>query len=295
MNSWFYCLCLFVGIAVNLSPNAVAAEPTPARQLILAPRVLVIAHRGNSSVAPENTLPAFQSALDAKADLVELDYFHSADGVPVVIHDQILDRTTNAEDILGQSKLLVGGLPLADLRKLDVGGWFDDKFAGTKMPTLVEALNLIQTSSVTLIERKAGDAAALVRLLEEKQLTDQVVVQAFDWNFVAECRRLSPRLALGTLSGKPASAEQIKAAAETGADIVVWDHQKIGQREIAQIHQLGKKAWAYTIDDPQRARQLIAVGLDGIITNRPAVMVALREGVRSRESGVSKTNLTPDP
>jgi len=295
MNSWFYCLCLFIGIAVNLSPNAVAAEPTPARQLILAPRVLVIAHRGNSSVAPENTLPAFQSALDAKADLVELDYFHSADGVPVVIHDQILDRTTNAEDILGQSKLLVGGLPLADLRKLDVGGWFDDKFAGTKMPTLVEALNLIQTSSVTLIERKAGDAAALVRLLEEKQLTDQVVVQAFDWNFVAECRRLSPRLALGTLSGKPASAEQIKAAAETGADIVVWDHQKIGQREIAQIHQLGKKAWAYTIDDPQRARQLIAVGLDGIITNRPAVMVALREGVRSRESGVSKTNLTPDP
>ncbi|MBW8883372.1 MAG: hypothetical protein JF612_01060 [Planctomycetia bacterium] len=165
MNSWFYCLCLFVGIAVNLSPNAVAAEPTPARQLILAPRVLVIAHRGNSSVAPENTLPAFQSALDAKADLVELDYFHSADGVPVVIHDQILDRTTNAEDILGQSKLLVGGLPLADLRKLDVGGWFDDKFAGTKMPTLVEVLNLIQTSSVTLIERKAGDAAALVRLL----------------------------------------------------------------------------------------------------------------------------------
>ncbi|MBW8883371.1 MAG: glycerophosphodiester phosphodiesterase [Planctomycetia bacterium] len=120
-------------------------------------------------------------------------------------------------------------------------------------------------------------------------------MQAFDWNFVAECRRLSPRLALGTLSGKPASAEQIKAAAETGADIVVWDHQKIGQREIAQIHQLGKKAWAYTIDDPQRARQLIAVGLDGIITNRPAVMVALREGVRSRESGVSKTNLTPDP
>ena len=89
---------------------------TPARKLIASPRVLVIAHRGNSSVAPENTLPAFQSALDANADLVELDYFHSADGVPVVIHDRILNRTTNAEAVLGQSSPLVGDLPLADLR-----------------------------------------------------------------------------------------------------------------------------------------------------------------------------------
>jgi glycerophosphoryl diester phosphodiesterase len=256
-------------------PVLFADEPTPAQKLITAPRLLVIAHRGNSSQAPENTLPAFQSALDAKADLVELDYYHSADGVPVVIHDKILDRTTNAEDVLGQAKLLVDALPLADLRKLDVGVWFEDKFTGTKMPTLTEALDLIQTSSVTLIERKAGDPAALIRLLEEKGLTDRVVVQAFDWEFVAECRRRSPRLALGTLSGKPANPEQIKAAADTGADIIVWDHQKIGRREIAQIHELGKKAWAYTIDDPNRAKQLIAAGLDGIITNKPAEMITL--------------------
>ncbi len=262
-----------------------ADDLTPAQALIASPRVLVIAHRGNSSVAPENTLPAFQSALDAKADLVELDYYHSADGVPVVIHDKILDRTTNAEEILGQAKLLVDALPLADLRKLDVGSWFDDKFAGTKMPTLVESLNLIQTSSVTLIERKAGDAETLIRLLQEKGLIDRVVVQAFDWKFVAECRRLSPRLALGTLSGKPANPEQIQAAAETGADVIVWDHEKISRREIAQIHQLGKKAWAYTIDDPKRATQLIAAGIDGIITNKPADMIPLRNAVRDGRSG----------
>src|SRR5581483_8332324 len=77
---------------LGLLPVLLAEEQTPARQLIASPRVLVIAHRGNSSEAPENTLPAFQSALDAKADLIELDYYHSADGVPVVIHDKILDR-----------------------------------------------------------------------------------------------------------------------------------------------------------------------------------------------------------
>jgi len=292
-NPRFFFLPLF--FVTSLFPVLFAEEPKPAQQLIASPRVLVIAHRGNSSEAPENTLPAFQSALDAKADLIELDYYHSADGVPVVIHDKILDRTTNAEDVLGQPKLLVDSLPLAELRKLDVGTWFDDKFAGAKMPTLVESLDLIQTGSVTLIERKAGDPATLVRLLEEKKLIDRVVVQAFDWNFVAECRRLSPRLALGTLSGKPANPEQIQAAAATGADIIVWDHEKIGRREIAQIHQLGKKAWAYTIDDPQRARQLIAAGLDGVITNKPAEMAQLRGTVRRQDSGVSNNKLNPEP
>src|SRR5262245_54144840 len=169
----------FVSFVVPYTASStVAAEPTPAQKLIATPRVLIAAHRGNSSVCPENTLPAFQSALDARADLVELDYFHSADGVPVVIHDEILDRTTNAEAVLGQPKLLIGDLRLADIQKLDVGLWFDAKFAKTKLPTLAESLDLIQTRSVTLIERKAGDAKTLVKLLEDKQLLDQVVVQA---------------------------------------------------------------------------------------------------------------------
>jgi hypothetical protein len=80
--SWF--LCFLLAPIVTF-----AADSTPVRSLISGSNVLVIAHRGNSSVAPENTLPAFQSALDVKADLIELDYYHAADGVPVVIHDEI--------------------------------------------------------------------------------------------------------------------------------------------------------------------------------------------------------------
>src|SRR5687768_9519219 len=99
----------FLLVAITILSKAShisAADQTPAAKLIASPGVLIIAHRGNSSVAPENTLPAFQSAMEVKADLVELDYFHSADGVPVVTHDEILDRTTNAEDVLGKAKLL---------------------------------------------------------------------------------------------------------------------------------------------------------------------------------------------
>ena len=269
-DSWFSLLSLLAAILVSLDSTTLAAEPTPARKLVLGNRLLVVAHRGNSSETPENTLPAFQSALDVKADLVELDYYHSADGALVVIHDEILDRTTNAEDVLGRAKLLVGDQSLSDLQRLDAGAWFDDKFVGTKLPTLIQALDLIQSQSVTLIERKAGDAKALVKLLDEKKLMDQVVVQSFDWDFVAACRRLSPTLTLCTLSGKPANDDQIRAAATTGADVIVWNHEKIGRPQIDLIHQLGKKAWVYTVDEAPRAKALIAGGIDGIITNKPA-------------------------
>jgi glycerophosphoryl diester phosphodiesterase len=264
--------------------NSHASEPTPAQRLIASPNVLITAHRGNSSIAPENSLPAFEAALAAKADLVELDYYHSADGVPVVIHDELLDRTTNAEQVFGKAKLAVNEQRLKDLQTLDIGAWFDDKFAGARMPTLIESLALIQPRSVTLIERKAGDAATLVKLLEEQRLLEQVVVQAFDWDFVTDCRRLAPALALGALCGKPASDEQIRAAAATGADLIVWNHEKLGPEQIDLIHQLGKKAWVYTVDDTSRARQLIAWGIDGIITNRPGTMLAVRDWMKNRTS-----------
>lgn len=273
---WF----LLFAMSVNSDNLALAAEPTPAQKLIASRGLRIIAHRGNSSVAPENTLAAFKSALDVPSDLVELDYYHSADGVPVVIHDEILDRTTNAADVFGKPKLVVGDFAHSELRKLNTGSWFDDRFAGEKMPTLLESLAVIQSRSTTLIERKAGDAETLVRLLEKENLIDRVVVQAFDWDFVAKCRQLSPRLALGTLSGKPAAEEQIRAAAATGADLIVWDHQKLGRPQIDLIHQLGKKAWVYTIDELPRARQFITAGIDGIITNKPAEIIKLRPALQ---------------
>jgi glycerophosphoryl diester phosphodiesterase len=255
---------------------AYSSDLTPAQKLIASPGLLVIAHRGNSSVAPENTLPAFQAALDVKVDLVELDYHHSADGVPIVVHDDTLDRTTNSEGVFHGQKLKVQDFRAAELQPLDAGFWFDARFAGTKLPTLTQALDLIQSKSVTLIERKAGDPQTLVRVLEEKQLLERVVVQAFDLNFVAECRKLSPRLALATLHGKPATVELIQQCAATGADVIVWDHQKIEPQQIELIHKLGKKAWIYTVDKPEAAKKFIAAGIDGIITNKPAEMLKLR-------------------
>src|SRR4029434_6282094 len=117
----------------------------------------------------------------------------------------------------------------------------------------------------------------------------QVVVQSFDWEYIAECRKLSSRLSLCTLSGKPANEDQIRAAAATGADAIVLNHEKIGRPQIDLIHQLGKKAWVYTVDEAPRAKALIAAHIDGIITNKPAEMIALRG------QGTGARNPRPQP
>jgi glycerophosphoryl diester phosphodiesterase len=273
-------LAAILQLAIGHSPFAFAADmsPTPAQKLVSAKKVLIIAHRGNSSEFPENTLPAFESAVKIGADLVELDYHHSADGVPCVLHDEMLSRTTDADDLLGIKEPLVCNYKHAELCRLDAGAWFDLKFAGTRLPTLEESLEAIQMGSVTLVERKAGDAATCVKLLEKKKLLDQLVVQSFDWEYVRQCRQLAPNLVLAALGGKPLNDKRLEMAAATGAQVIAWDHKEIKRPQIEAIHAKGLKAWVYTVDDPARAKQLIAAGIDGIITNVPQTMIKLRDG-----------------
>ena len=251
-------------------------EPSPALALVSQPKVLIIAHRGNSSVFPENTLPAFESGVQVGADLVELDYHHSLDGIPVVLHDEILSRTTDADDLFGKPEPLVHQFPIAELIRLDAGAWFDLKFAGTRLPTLEESLGMIQKGSVTLVERKAGDAATCIKLLEKQKLLDRLVVQSFDWEYVSQCRQLAPHLVLAALGSKPLNEKRLEMAIATGAQIIAWDHKEISRREIEAIHARGKRAWVWTVDDPDRARALITAGIDGIITNVPETMIRVR-------------------
>src|SRR6266436_4268205 len=159
----------------------------PARQLLAclrAERPLVIGHRGFCSIAPENTLPSFELAISAGADLVELDYRHTTDGVPVVIHDAELDRTTDARRRWNERHIKVAAKTVTQIKGLDAGSWFDTKYAGARVPTLAEALDTIQQRNVALIERKAGDAATCLHVLREMRLINRVIVQSFDWDYL---------------------------------------------------------------------------------------------------------------
>jgi glycerophosphoryl diester phosphodiesterase len=258
-----------------------AAEPNlPAPKLLAAQRPLVIAHRGYSQLAPENTVPSFKLALGAGADLVELDYYHSKDGKLVVIHDSTLDRTTDATNRWAQKKIKVETKTAAELQGLDAGSWFDPKYAGTRIPLLAEALDVIQGGGVTLIERKAGAPADCIKLLREKDLINKLVVQSFDWEYLRAFHELEPQQVLGALGPpsllsdgkKPAgvpkelNATWLDELRKTGAKVAVWN-EKVSKQAVQLAHQQGLKVWVYTVNDPALANKLLAMGVDGLITN----------------------------
>jgi len=254
---------------------------SPALKLLAASRPLLIGHRGYCGVAPQNTLPSFRLALEAGADLVELDYHHSRDGVPMVIHDDSLDQTTDARKRWKQRRVRVADKTAAEIQTLDAGSWFDAKFAGARVPLLTEALDCIcGAGSVALIEHKSGDAATCVELLRERNLVNKVVVISFNWSYLRELHELEPAQALGALgrpthltdgreparSSKQLSVEWLDALADTGAKLAVWNKQ-VSKASVDLAHQRGLKVWIYTVNDTGLAAQLLDAGVDGIITN----------------------------
>lgn len=258
----------------------------PAMDLVHSTRPLVIAHRGYSAVAPENTLPSFKLALATGADLIELDYYFSKDGIPVVVHDSTLDRTTDATNRWGGKGIRAETRTVAELQNLDAGKWFSPQYAGTKLSLLTEALDVIQGGGgMTLIERKEGDAASMARLLRERKLMNQVVVQAFDWQYLRELHALAPDQVLGALGvpklladgTKPAIKDKALSAAwldelvKTGAKVVGWN-KEVSKESVALAHQRGLKVWVYTVNDSETANALLDMGVDGIITDNPGLI-----------------------
>ena len=266
-------IVFLIVLAYTVSIATVAAEPgqsdNKVRQLVLSDRPLVIAHRGDSSEYPENTQLAFEAAVKAGCDLVELDYHVSADAELVVIHDATLDRTTNAREVFGGQNIPVKSKTWAELSRLDAGKWFNPKFAGTRLCTLEQALDTIQRGSITLIERKSGDAPSLIALLRRKGLVNQVVVHAFDWRFLAECHVLEPELLLEALGEKRLSDEKIAEVKKTGAIAVGWEWLHFHVKSIRKVREAGLRAWVWTMNDPDRAGHLIQEGMCGLITDVP--------------------------
>jgi glycerophosphoryl diester phosphodiesterase len=258
-----------------LASAKLAGTPMNACDAIDSNCRLLIAHRGGSRNAPENTLPAFSSAMALGVDFVEFDYLHSADNVPVVFHDRTLDRTTNAVALWGGRNIALKSKTAEELRELDAASWFEDRFAGVGIPTLEEALALICSRSLAMVERKEGDAATCIRLLNRTGWLDRVVVQAFDWSFLRECHRLAPRLALGALGENELTPEKLKPAEELGAKIVGWNNKTLTEAEVNLARQHGLQIWVWTVNDVDRARELLEWGVQGLISDTPDQLIDL--------------------
>lgn len=249
------------------------AAPSPFEQLQDQKPYTVVAHRGASAERPENTLVAFRHAVAQGAPMVEFDVYQSKDGVWVCMHDQTLDRTTDAAARLGRQRVRVDELTFDELRGLDAGSWFDAAWSAERVCTLEEALAAI-APAIPMIERKGGDPLALVAELRRLGVVDDVMVQAFDWDWLEQVHAAEPRLLLGALGGDEPTAARLADLDRTGARIVHWNHRRLTAAAAAEVLASGRLLCVYTVDDDAAFRRCLDLGVQMVTTNRPGHFVA---------------------
>ncbi len=239
------------------------------------PTPLFIAHRGFSRRFPENTLAAFAAAVDAGAQMIELDVSLSKDRQLVVMHDAAVDRTTSGGGA-------VRTLTLEQLQTLDAGSWFDARFNGERVPTLEQVLDLARGRILVNIEIKpeafeangAADAVErqVVELVRAKGMTGDVLVSSFEWQILDNLRRLDPTIALGLLSDAAADESLRYWAGRIGAYSWHPDHRILTPTQVAERHAMGMKVFPYVVDGAIDTPRMLAMGVDGLIVDDPLQM-----------------------
>lgn len=217
------------------------------------------AHRGNSADYPENTLSAFRSAIELGADGIELDVHLTRDGVPVVIHDADVARTTSGTGS-------VADLYLADLKQFDAG-------RGEHIPTFEEVALLTRGKTKLDIEIKGAGAEAPVLQMLHDWPHDAWLISSYDWDVLRHCRRLDPDITLWVLSDS-ATEEAIAFAHEVGAPALAMDQKFIDADVIAHLREEGLGFMAWTVNDPSRAAALRDLGAAALCTDDPARLIA---------------------
>ncbi len=225
----------------------------------------VWAHRGASAVAPENTLAAFAEAETAGADGIELDIHLCRDGIPVVIHDDDVERTTNGR---GQ----VARLSLAELRRLDAGSWFSPRFAGEPIPTLEEVLSWAGDRLRLNLEIKDYRAGAAIVELLRRFPDARVLVSSFNHRLLADLRRADAALPLGFLVDSRFWRGAVRRAKAAQAESLHPRQDLVDRVLLSACRRQGLAVYSWTVDDPQRTRALERLGVDGIFTNDPGLV-----------------------
>jgi glycerophosphoryl diester phosphodiesterase len=233
--------------------------------------VLVIAHRGASGHAPENTLAAFKKAVAMGATFIETDLQLSRDARFVAIHDATVDRTTN-----GQGP--VHDMTLAELRRLDAGSWFGSEYAGERIPTLEELLEFSKKNDIVFyLELKPGGSwggeHALIGALRESAEIPRAVVICFDPAMVMSLRKIEPTLMTGLLYDGQIE-KPLEKTLEVGARQLVARGDLVTPAMIAEARKKDLQIVCWTVNHPAHMRMLMAAGVDGIMSDYPDRLAA---------------------
>lgn len=227
----------------------------------------IIAHRGASKLAPENTVASAKLAWELGADAVECDIHLSKDNRVIVIHDKDTKRTCS-----GKKNLSIEDSPSILLRDLDAGIWKGEEFKGEKLPFLNEIIETVPEGKTLVVEIKCGSEVlpALKRCIEKSGKQEQIVFISFGWETILDTKKEFPENKCYWLSAVKAGLKnKMEQAAEMGLEGVNLKYSVIDEKimEMAKENKLEVLTW--TVDDPVEAKRLSDLGVMGITTNRP--------------------------
>ena len=233
-------------------------------------QIAVIAHRGASKDAPENTMAAIQMAIDERADWVEIDVQETADGEVIVFHDSDLMRTSGVN-------LKIWDTTRDDLEKIDIGSWFDSAFKEERIPTLGDVLEICKGKIGVIIELKSyGHGKQLeqrvVELVESHQMENEIMLMSLNPEIIEKMKLLRPSWKAGRLFSL--SAGKIMS---TEADFLAVNANFVNRRMINAVHKRGQKFYAWTVNETNSISSMISKGVDGIITDDPELAIRVRE------------------
>lgn len=247
---------------------------------------LVIAHRGASGLSPENTLSAFEKAIELGVDRIEMDLRQTSDGEVVVIHDKTIVRTTNGWGSVRK-------LPLHKLKKYSAGSWFSPDFKDERIPSFREVLELVDGRTTLLLEIKDGSPyhhgieQNILRLVNEFKANDWCIIQSFNDKVLRNFRQLPDlqsdvqKLFAAFIPVAPfygGSRFSYKRVRSYGfAQEVNINYKYVNPRVVRKVHEMGKKVNVWTVNQSKNLEKYCAMGVDGIITDFPDRLIEILE------------------
>lgn len=234
--------------------------------------MLIIAHRGASGYAPENTMAAFKVALEMGAKAIELDVHQTRDGRLVVIHDGDLKRTA-------KFKKRIKELTYSQLKEQEVGSWFHSDFRGEAVPLLDEVYDLCQGRAELHVELKKGSSLYpgiernVLELVERRGAWETTLFSSFDHTALFNIRDLSEKARLGYLKGFTLMPKAYKEMQAMRAESLNCSLRQVNEKLVRTCHDKGLRVFVYTVNEPQDIQRLDKLGVDGVFCNYPDVTI----------------------
>jgi glycerophosphoryl diester phosphodiesterase len=232
-------------------------------------RLLAFAHRGASSLAPENTLSAVKKAVELGAEGCEIDVRLTKDGQVVLLHDARLERTVGVTGAIWD-------YTLGDLAGFEAGSWFGEQFKGEPIPTLTEVIRAVKGKILLNIEIKVSReetalAQKVVEIIHREKIRKKCLVTSFDRTTVEAVKAIDPRVMTGFIFGQNYPQDVF----EGNWDVLSCNSKVVDDDFVARARERKKKIHVWTVDDKEEMKRQIGLGVDAIITNRPQDLILL--------------------